>query len=278
MNLPHLNIPLLLHQYGLKPKKRLGQNFLIDSKAIHQVLDSAEISSDDIVLEIGAGLGNLTRYLAAVAKRVIAVEVDSQLIPLLRSVLSQYSNVDVIQGDILNINPTELLKGRPYLVTANIPYYITSATIRHLLEAGTRPKRIVLTVQSEVAERVCAKERKNLLALSVQVFGSPKIITHVPAEAFYPTPNVDSSIVRIDIYSEPSIPPPDLGTFFLLVRAGFSQKRKTLRNALTTSLPSSSTQIERWLEMNEVDPHRRAETLSIAEWKKLVFSYHLLAV
>jgi 16S rRNA (adenine1518-N6/adenine1519-N6)-dimethyltransferase len=158
-----LNPPELLRRYGLRPDKRLGQNFLVDEVALQQVVQAAAIRTEDIVLEIGAGLGGLTRWLAIQAKRVVAVELDDKLIPPLREVLAPYSNTQVIQGDILALNPTELIREEngtpqpPYLVVANIPYYITSALIRHLLEASHPPKRLVLTLQFEVAKRMASQ-------------------------------------------------------------------------------------------------------------------------
>jgi 16S rRNA (adenine1518-N6/adenine1519-N6)-dimethyltransferase len=277
LKLPPLNVSTILRQYGLQPKKKLGQNFLVDPNAIQRVVEAADISSSDIVLEIGAGIGNLTRHLAAKSRKVIAIEVDKHLIPPLNNVLSQFPNVHIVHGDILALDPAELVEGQPYLVTANIPYYITSSTIRHLLTARVRPIRVVLTIQHEVALRLCASNgNMNLLALSVQVFGSPRIITRIPARAFYPPPKVDSAVVRVDIFPQPLIPASDLDLFFHLIRAGFSQKRKTLRNALSSSLPCSATQIEEWLKSNRVDAHRRAETLDLDEWKKLVSAYHQL--
>jgi 16S rRNA (adenine1518-N6/adenine1519-N6)-dimethyltransferase len=155
-------------------------------------------------------------------------------------------------------------------VVANIPYYITSAVIRHLLEAEHRPSRAVLTVQKEVAERICAGPGKmSLLALSVQVYGKPAIVGQIPAEAFYPSPKVDSAILRLEIYPQPRIPTPLLDKFFVLIKAGFSQKRKTLRNALSGGLRIAPVDVEQLLTMAGIDPQRRAETLSLEEWGKL---------
>ena len=198
MNLPQLNIPEILRQYGLKPDKRLGQNFLVDPSALQRIVETAEIRSQDAILEIGPGLGSLTRYLASVAKKVVAVELDADLISPLRDILASYSNVTIIQGDILEMDPGQLMDQSSYLVVANIPYYITSAVIRHLLEAEVQPRRVVLTVQREVAERICALPGKiSLLSLSVQVYGDPVVAGRIPAGSFYPPPQVDSAIVRI---------------------------------------------------------------------------------
>jgi 16S rRNA (adenine1518-N6/adenine1519-N6)-dimethyltransferase len=188
--------------------------------------------------------------------------------------MSPYKNVRVVQGDILKIDPSTLMEGQGYLVVANIPYYITSAVIRHLLEAGQRPRRVVLTVQKEVAERICALEGKmNLLALSVQVYGNPVIETVIPAAAFYPPPKVDSAVLCVDIYPQPLIPASGLEVFFQLIKAGFSQKRKTLRNALSGGLRISASEAEELLASAGIDPKRRAETVRLEEWGELSRQY-----
>ena len=199
--LPPLNIPSLLRQYGLHPHKGLGQNFLQDDQLLQKIVNAADLEPEDDVLEIGPGLGNLTRHLALAAHSVTAVELDQRLLPILNSTIAPYPNVRLVQGDILELNPAELMDVPGYIVVANIPYYITSAVIRHLLESQPCPRRIVLTVQQEVASRICTTPgNMSLLALSVQVYGRPSIVGHIPADAFYPSPKVDSSIVRLDIF------------------------------------------------------------------------------
>ena len=270
LSLPPLNIPALLRQYDLHPSKGLGQNFLQDQHALQKIVSAADLEPADDVLEIGPGLGSLTRYLALSARSVTAVELDRKLLPALKSVLAPYQNVRLVQGDILKLAPAALITSPDYLVVANIPYYITSAVIRHLLEAEHRPSRAVLTVQKEVAERICADTGKmSLLALSVQVYGKPAIVGEIPAEAFYPSPKVDSAILRLDIYSQPLIHIPLLDKFFTLIKAGFSQKRKTLRNALSGCLRIAPVDAEQLLAKTGIDPQRRAETLSMEEWEKL---------
>jgi 16S rRNA (adenine1518-N6/adenine1519-N6)-dimethyltransferase len=262
-----LNIPKLLRDFDLHPDKRLGQNFLIDPIALQRVAEMALISKQDTVIEIGPGLGSLTRHLALLAQKVIAIEIDPDLILPLRQVVAPFQNVEIIQGDILTLQPDTFIPSTDFLVVANIPYYITSAILRHILTARSRPKRAVLTVQYEVAQRVCAEPGDlSLLALSVQVFGEPHIKARISAGAFYPTPKVDSAILRLDLFSEPLIPAPLLDTFFYLAQAGFSQKRKMLRNALSSGLNLRSNQVEEILLQIGIDPRRRAETLSIAEW------------
>jgi len=271
-NPPPLNAASVLRQHGLRPNKSLGQNFLQDSSALEKIVQAAEVQPDDLVLEIGPGLGSLTRYLAVSAKAVTAVELDHSLIPVLKDVLAPYPNVRIIAGDILKFPPAELVGARQdgYLVVANVPYYITSAIFRHLLANPPRPRRIVLTIQKEVAERVCARPGDmSLLALSIQVYGQASIAAAIPAEAFYPAPKVDSAVIRVDLYPAPLIPSNLLDRFFHLAKAGFSQKRKTLRNSLSAGLAISTGAAAQLLEQAGINPQRRAETLSLEEWGKL---------
>jgi len=268
--IPPINIPFLLKKYGIRPHKGLGQNFLQDPIALEKIVSAAEIQPTDTVLEIGPGLGSLTRYLAVFAKEVVAVELDQHLLPPLKAVLVPYENVRLIHADILELNPDELIKKENYIVAANIPYYITSAVIRKLLESKSKPRRIVLTIQKEVAQRICEKPGDmSLLALSVQVYGKPHIAAQVPAGAFFPSPNVDSAVLVIDIYPSSLIPAELLEPFFKLIKAGFSQKRKTLRNSLSSGLSISPTRAVELLTLADIDPMRRAETLSIEEWQRL---------
>jgi 16S rRNA (adenine1518-N6/adenine1519-N6)-dimethyltransferase len=279
MSLPPLNVSDLLRKYNLRPDKGLGQNFLIDEASLRKVIEAAEVEKEDAVLEVGPGLGSLTRHLAQAARQVVAVEIDRDLLPPLHQVLEPHRNVQIVHGDILDLNPTELMREAVegqggYQVIANIPYYITSALIRHLLEAGLRPRRMVLTVQSEVASRITASPGDlSLLALSVQVYGSPSIKARIPAGAFYPPPKVGSAVVRVDLYDEPVFPHENLNKFFRMAKAGFSQKRKTLRNALAGGLHLEPPQAGELLESAGIDPQRRAETLSLQEWGKLVEAY-----
>ncbi len=274
MSLPPLDIHALLHRYQLRPDKKLGQNFLADTGWLRKVVDTAGLQPGDSVLEVGPGLGSLTRQLAAQAGQVLAVELDGRLIPALEEVLAPFGNIELIHADILALDPLKLVQRfdqkTAYLVVANIPYYITSALIRHLLEAPLRPSRMVLTVQKEVAERIVAVPNDmNLLALSVQVYGAPQIAAIVPASAFIPSPKVESAIVRIDIDPKLRFSPAILGRFFRLAKAGFSQKRKTLRNSLSGGLGCSPEQAASLLASAGIDPNRRAETLSLEEWGNL---------
>jgi 16S rRNA (adenine1518-N6/adenine1519-N6)-dimethyltransferase len=268
--IPPLNAAALLKRYNLRAHKGLGQNFVQDPLALEKLVSAAEIQPTDIVLEIGPGLGSLTRYLALSAKEVVAVELDMNLLPPLKAVLSPYPNVHLIQGDILKLSPNDLITEKDYIVVANIPYYITSAVIRHLLESEPKPLRIVLTIQKEVAQRICAGPGDmSLLALSVQVYGTPHIVAHISAGAFFPTPKVDSAVLCVDIYPAPLIKEELFDTFFKLIKAGFSQKRKTLRNSLSAGLHISPANATDLLTRANIDSQRRAETLSIDEWQSL---------
>jgi 16S rRNA (adenine1518-N6/adenine1519-N6)-dimethyltransferase len=265
-----LDVRRLLREFNLRPKKSLGQNWLVDESALARIAAAAQLCRQDTVLEIGPGLGSLTRHLAESAGRVVAVELDAALIPPLRRVLAGYSNVSIVQGDILQYLPESLELSERYKVVANLPYYITSAVIRHLLEADIQPALIVLTVQSEVAQRITAAPGKmSLLAVSVQFYGRPSIAAHIKAGSFYPVPQVDSAVVRIEPYDRPAVDVADRDGFFAVVKAGFSQKRKQLHNALAAGLARPQIEIATALDHAGVDGRRRAETLTLSEWASL---------
>lgn len=269
-HLPPLDVRAALRRFGLRPDKRLGQNFLEDPSALEMIASAAAAGPADTILEIGPGLGSLTRLLAASAARVVAVEIDSRLLPALKAVVEPHKNVQVVHGDILKIMPADLIREAGYIVAANIPYYITSAIIRHLLEGEPRPRRIVLTIQKEVAERICAAPGDlSQLALSVQVYGKPRIASAIPAAAFYPAPEVDSAVLVIEIHPQPLIPSTLLSAFFHLMKAGFAQKRKTLRNSLAAGLHIHTAESEKLLRAAGIDPMRRAETMDFPEWERL---------
>jgi 16S rRNA (adenine1518-N6/adenine1519-N6)-dimethyltransferase len=277
-------IKALLREWELTPQKALGQNFLADRRVLGQILAAAEISAADMVLEIGPGLGTLTQALAEQAQHVVAVELDRQLVALLHDRMRAFPNVQVVVGDILALDISELLPveqasgsaGRgargptAYKVVANIPYNITSAVLRHLLEAQIRPQLIVLMVQREVAQRITAKPGDmSLLSVSVQFYGQPRLVRRVPARAFYPVPKVDSAIIRIDPHPQLPLEPEEVEPFFDVVRAGFGQRRKQLRNSLLHGLGLSAECIAGALEQAGVDGERRAQTLSVGEWVTL---------
>jgi 16S rRNA (adenine1518-N6/adenine1519-N6)-dimethyltransferase len=265
-----MNPKTLLERHQIDPKKSLGQNFLHDPNLLDKIVASAEISPGDTVLEIGPGTGALTERLAQIAARVIAVELDERLRPILEERLQTFDNVGVIYEDILTVNVAEVIGDTSYIVVANVPYYITSAILKLLLEDSPRPRRIVLTVQQEVAERVIAKPGDmSLLAVSVQFFGKPRLVSRINPAAFWPRPDVDSAILRIDIYDQPAVNVPSEKAFFRVVRAGFSQKRKQLKNAISSGLSISNTNAVALIERADIDPQRRAETLTLEEWASL---------
>jgi 16S rRNA (adenine1518-N6/adenine1519-N6)-dimethyltransferase len=272
-------ISALLKKHHLRPDKNLGQNFLTDPGILEQIVESAEINNQDTILEIGAGLGHLTNHLALKAKRVVAVELDKRLIPVLEETLQAHNNVRIVQGDILQINPTDLVQDENYLVVANIPYYITSSILRNLLESEITPKRIILTIQYEVAQRVCAPSgRMSVLALSVLMYGKPTLVKRIPARAFYPPPKVDSAVIRINLYPNPLLPEGKREQFFNLVKAGFLHKRKTLRNSLSKGLRWPVEWTGDLLSAADINPQRRAETLSFSEWLEVTSQYDKIKV
>ncbi len=259
----------------IRPKKSLGQHFLRSPHHLRRIVDAADLGPEDVVLEVGPGTGALTRYLVEHAGRVIAVEIDARLVQHLRETLGDFPNLTVLQGDILQMDPAALVarvlgEWRPYKVVANLPYYITSAILRHLLESSPPPRLLVLTVQKEVAQRIVARPpRMNLLAVSVQFYGEPRIVHTIPRGAFYPPPKVDSAVVRIDVFPRPRVDVPDKELFFRVVKAGFAQRRKQLRNALAAGLGLPPAVVVEALRQAHIEPTRRAETLTLEEWARL---------
>ncbi len=263
----------LLRKHGLRPDKRLGQNFLVDPVGLRKVVQAARLQGDETVLDIGAGLGALTIRLAAAARRVIALEKDTRLMGALQEVTQGMGNIEILRADVLAIDLGELLGNGPYAVVANIPYYITSAILRKLMEMPHPARGVVLTVQREVAERVVAGPGSmSLLALGVQAYGQPRVVGRIPAGAFYPRPEVDSAILRIEPYESPLVEGEALELLFRLAKAGFGQKRKQLRNALSGGLGVPKEVVEAWLEAADIAPSRRAQELDLAEWRRLVAS------
>jgi 16S rRNA (adenine1518-N6/adenine1519-N6)-dimethyltransferase len=261
-----------LRQAGLKARKGLGQHFLVDGEVLEFITAAAEVTPDEIVVEVGPGLGILTEALAKKAGGVIAIELDDRLAALLKKTLASFNNVTIVNNDVLNIEPEELLKRQRsplYKVVANLPYYITSPVLRHFLTASVKPRVMVVMVQQEVAEAIAAKPGDmSLLSVSVQFYGRPEIIKRVPAQSFYPAPEVDSALLRIELYPEPAVAV-DEGGFFELVRAGFSAPRKQIGNSLAQGLGLPKDGILPLLERAEIDWQRRAETLTLGEWARL---------
>lgn len=259
----------LLRQFDIRPRKGLGQNFLISDGLLSRIVDAATLDARDVVLEVGAGVGTLTRRLAQRAGRVLAIELDERLIPVLRHTLAPYDRVDIIQGDVLALEPGDLVSP-PYKVVGNLPYYITSAILRHFLEAHAKPSLLVVTVQKEVADRIVAHPGEmSLLAVSVQFYGRPKVVAKVPPGAFYPSPGVRSAVVRIDVYPSPRMPADQVESFFDVVRAGFAQRRKQLRNSLSQGLGLPADEVVLALRRVGLEERQRAQELSIEQWVRL---------
>jgi 16S rRNA (adenine1518-N6/adenine1519-N6)-dimethyltransferase len=258
-----------LEQLGLRPQKRLGQHFMVNPHVLAQLADAAMLAASDAVLEIGAGLGALTAVLAERSHRVVAVEIDSALASALWVDFADAPNVEIVEGDILALPPSDLMgmDADSYKVVANVPYYITSPIVRHLLEASAPPALAALTVQREVADRMAAPPGKmSVLSVSVQVYGRIEVIGRIGKGTFYPPPGVESAIVRITPHPAPLLAQEERERFFRVVRAGFSQRRKQLKNSLSAGLHLPMAQVMDWLAGAEIAPERRAQTLSVAEW------------
>jgi 16S rRNA (adenine1518-N6/adenine1519-N6)-dimethyltransferase len=269
-----------MRRSGLRARKGLAQHFLVDEEALKLVVETAQLTPADIVIEVGPGLGVLTVELARQAGRVLAIELDNKLAAILKQTLAPFDNVTIINEDVLKIDPATLLREHKievslefnvgYKVVANLPYYITSPVLRHFLEASLKPQTMVVMVQKEVAESIAAAPgQMSLLSVSVQFYGKPAIISQVPADSFYPAPEVDSAILRIDVYSQPPVPVNDVKSFFDLVRAGFTASRKQIANSLAHGLKLPKSDVLPLLEKSDIAPQRRAETLTLEEWAHL---------
>jgi len=261
------NVRKTLGQNNIKPSKGLGQNFLIDKIVLDKIIKTADIKPTDVILEIGAGMGVLTQELAKKAKTVIAVEKDIKMCEILKENFKGFKNIKIIQGDVLKIKDYEV---KNYKVVANLPYYITSPVIRKFLETDNKPELIVLMIQKEVAQRICAKPPKmSLLAVSVQFYAKPEIIEYVSKQCFWPKPKVDSAIIEIKPIDKVQT---DIDLFFEIVKAGFSQPRKQIIGNFKNMLKLNKEKIELWLLKNKINFNQRAESLSIANWINLTNS------
>jgi len=262
----------LLSSLGISARKSLGQNFLTSKTAIHHILVALDVQPHDTVVEIGAGLGVLTGYLAAHAGRVMAIEIDEALAAHLCAQFSNTRNVTVLQTDILEFTPRDYLdEGSPrYKVVGNLPYYITSLVLRRVLHWKPEPSLIVVTMQEEVARRICASAGDmSLLALMVQLHGSPRIVSRIPPGAFVPPPKVRSSIVQITPHDEPQVSQSDEELLFHLARTGFRRRRKLLLNSLTAALPIPKAEIADILEQARISASSRPQELTPADWVNL---------
>ena len=260
----------LLAAHHMRPLKSFGQNFLIDRSVLHNIVAAAAIEPNDEILEVGSGTGVLTRELARQARRVVAVELERDMLSLLETTTAPYPNVELVARNLLFLDPVGVFAQAPYKLVANLPYYITAPTFRHFLESANPPRLIVVMVQAEVAQRIIAEPGSlSVLAVSVQFYGQPRIIAQVPAQAFYPAPKVDSAILRVDVNPQAPLLPVERERFFRIVHAGFSEKRKQLHNALTHGLHTKNEEVHAWLAASAINASRRAETLSIEEWLRL---------
>lgn len=263
--MPQLTLKQTVQKYGIKPSKKLGQNFLINQGILEKIVQAADLSAKDKILEIGPGLGTLTAALAQKAQKVLAVEKDLKMIEVLKEILKEYNNIELFQGDALKIN---LPQWEHYKLVANIPYYLTSPLIRRFLEADFPPQVMVLLIQKEVAQRICARHKMSLLAVAVQFYATPQIITYVSKNSFWPAPKVDSAIIKITPLKK-NVSRDFQQDFFRVVKAGFSNPRKQLVNNLSSALQIEKEKIKEILKQLDLNPKVRAENLSVEEWKKL---------
>jgi len=272
MNLTSIkDIKDLIKRCDIGPSKGLGQNFLINKAAVKKVIAAAELSNKDTVLEVGPGLGVLTRELGGKVGKVIAVEKDPKMVEILKETLRDFGNIEVIQEDILKL---KLQTPKQYKIVANLPFYLTAPVIRKFLESENPPASMVLVVQKEVGQRICAKvPDMSILAVSVQVYSEPKIISYISKKSFWPQPKVDSVIIKIAPIAKPSLA---MDLFFKIVKAGFSQPRKQLINNLSNlelnRVKLNKEKTRKWLLKNNIQPSQRAETLTVDDWIKLTKS------
>ncbi|QEK13365.1 16S rRNA (adenine(1518)-N(6)/adenine(1519)-N(6))-dimethyltransferase RsmA [Crassaminicella thermophila] len=267
----------IVNKYGFRFSKSLGQNFLIDENILYKIIDGAEVNKEDMVIEVGPGIGTLTQALAEEANKVIAIEIDKNLLPILSETLGDKDNVEIVNEDVLKLNLHKLIEekceGKPVKVIANLPYYVTTPIIMKFLEEKVPVKNIVVMIQKEVADRMQAKPRSKdygSLSVAVQYYCEPHIITKVPRSVFIPQPNVESTVIRLTVRDEPKVKVKDEKLLFAVVRAAFGKRRKTLLNALTNSgLGVDKEIIKKVLEESGIEGNRRGETLTIEEFAKL---------
>ncbi len=277
-------IKSVLKQNNLAVLKRFGQHFLVDENVLAEIVNAADLDKEDMVIEVGPGLGILTRELALKCRRVIAIEKDKKMVELLKKDLEQFKNVEIIDGDILKVNlndiqcPRVLGVEHSYKVVANIPYYITSPILKLFLENFIKPKIMVLLVQKEVAERICAAPGKlSVLALSVRIYGEPKIIDFVPKDFFWPPPKVDSAILKIDniksaaeVEKSLKLENGSVKNLFRIIKIGFSSKRKKLANNLSVGLNLEKEEILEIFEKLKINKNSRAQELNLENWAELI--------
>ena len=268
----------VLQRYGFNFQKKYGQNFLIDTHVLDKIIGAAQIGPDDFVLEIGPGIGTMTQYLAEAAREVVAVEIDTKLIPILQDTLKEYDNVTVLNEDILKVDIRKIAEekngGKPIKVVANLPYYITTPIIMGLFESEVPLDSITVMVQKEVADRMQVgpgTKDYGALSLAVQYYAKPEIMLTVPASCFMPRPNVDSAVIRLTRYQEPSVCAQNEKFMFDIIRASFNQRRKTLVNGLSNApgLRVSKEQVVEALEEMELSATIRGEALTLEQFADL---------
>ncbi len=264
----------ILSRHKFNIRKKYGQNFLVDASMLEKIVNAAGIGKDDRVLEIGPGLGAMTQLLAESAGEVTAVEIDKELIPILKETLSAYDNVNIINGDIMKQDLSDICGGGSVKVVANLPYYITTPIVMKLLEEDAGIKSITIMIQKEVAERMQTgpgSKDYGALSLAVQFYAKPAYICTVPPECFIPRPGVDSAVVRLDVYDEPPVPVKDAAYMFRIIRAAFNQRRKTLANGLSgeASLSLSRERVQQALVQMGLSEMIRGERLSLTEFARL---------
>ena len=270
------NTIAVLQKYNFVFQKKFGQNFLIDSHLLEKIVDAAQITYEDCVLEIGPGIGTMTQYLAESAREVVAVEIDRALIPILQDTLSAYDNVTVLNEDIMKVDVGRIVRernqGRPIKVVANLPYYITTPIVMSLLENHVPVQSITIMVQKEVADRMQVgpgTKDYGALSLAVQYYALPEVVAHVPANCFMPRPNVDSTVIRLTRYQKPPVEAQDEKHLFALIRASFNQRRKTLANGLANGLGISREQVAAALEEMGLSATVRGEALTLEQFADL---------
>lgn len=268
----------IIQKYGFAFQKKFGQNFLIDTHVLDKIVTAAGVTKDDCVLEIGPGIGTMTQYLADSARRVVAVEIDQHLIPILEETLKEYDNITVLNADILKVDIKQLVDeyndGRSVKVVANLPYYITTPIIMGLFESGVPIDNITVMVQKEVADRMQVgpgSKDYGALSLAVQFYAEPYIVANVPPNCFIPRPNVGSAVIRLTRHREPPVTVKDQALMFKLIRASFNQRRKTLLNGLNNSpeIAASKEQIAQAIETLQVSPSIRGEALTLEQFAAL---------
>lgn len=258
-----------LNKFGLRANKVLGQNFLYSESVVCDMVEAADLGESDTVLEVGPGLGVLTKEIAKYNCRVLAIEKDKNLIPILEEKFKDNKNIKIINEDILKLQIANY-QLQNYKIIANLPFYLTSRFLRVFLETSNKPSTMVLLMQKEVAERIVATNKnRSILSVSSELYSKPQIIRQVSNRSFYPKPDVDCAVIKFDVFKELKYDIKDIKLFFRIVKAGFSARRKQIHNNLSNGLKIEPDKTKEILEKINIDPTRRAQTLSLDEWYKL---------